>query len=94
MRKNIQTFRENHGDIARVALFQLAALAANYFMLWPRRDANPVKTAINCVYSLLIQGAAYGAAKYLEAPKVQPTKDNKASAASEDQKPLESPAAR
>lgn len=71
MRQKAQNFRDTHGDTARVVLFQLAALTVDCFLLWPRRDANPVKTAINCTYAALLHGAAYMAAKYLETPKVQ-----------------------
>ena len=80
MFKNVDNFREKHGDTARVVLFQLAALTADYFLLWPRRHASPVKTAVNGVCALLLHGLAYKAAKYLEAPKRQSAdagRDNK-----------------
>lgn len=91
MRKNLKDFRENHGDTARVVLFQLAAVAADCFLLWPRRDANPAKIAMNGMYALLAHGLAYKAAKYLETPKAQPkakeaevVKDNKTSETEEE----------
>lgn len=99
MRQHIKNFRENHGDTARVVLFDLAALSAGAFLLWSARNANTAKQVINAVYGLGLVGLAHKAANYLSAPKVQPAAnqaetgtDNKSSQPSEDPNVLVRPA--
>lgn len=92
MNIKVKNFRQYPSDTARVVLFQLAALTADYFLLWPRRDASPVKMAVNGVCALLLHGLAYKAAKQFDAGKSETNNDNKNAQTPDDPNALVRPA--
>ncbi len=89
MRKNVEAFREKHGDTTRLVLFQLAALAGDYFLLLPRESITTAKKVANAACALALHGIAYKAAKYFENPTVQ--KSNQTGVPSKDKASLSSP---
>lgn len=78
MRQRIQDFNSQHGNQTRMALFQLAALGADYLLFLASQNTSTVKKVVNGTYALAAHALAYKAAKYIEAPKSATPKTNQA----------------